>query len=77
MELKWCSAHRMAECQRGRMKGLAWGRALQQVSHPARCPGDPSAAPTGIHRIANNRVSQVLQMHPNLVSPAGMELQSE
>ena len=77
MELKWCSAHRMAECQSGGVEGLARSGALQQLRRPAWGPRNPPAASAAIDRIAYDGVSNVLQMDPDLMGPAGVKLEAE
>ena len=59
------------------MKCLTRGGSLQQLGPPPRSPGDPPAAAASVDGIAHNRVPQVLEMHPNLMGPAGVQLQPE
>jgi hypothetical protein len=59
------------------MKGLARSDSLQLLGTPPLDAGDPAAAPATVDRIAQHRVSHVLQMHPNLMGTAGVQLQSE
>ena len=67
----WRNA-RHAACRACR--GVASSRA--SASRTARA-GDPPRAPAGIHRIAHNGMADVLQMDPDLVGAAGMQLQPE
>jgi hypothetical protein len=75
MELERCSAHRVAECQSRGMKCLPRGGALQQLGASPGSARDPPAASSGVDGVTHNRVSQMLQMHPDLVGSAGVELQ--
>ena len=77
MELNWCSAHRMAECQSRGMEGLPRRDALELFGDPSGSPRNPTAATPAVHRIAHNRVTDVLQVHPDLVGPAGVKLNPE
>src|SRR6185295_14503292 len=76
-EIQWCSAHRVAECQSGSVKGLARRRPLQQFGPPPSHTGDPPAAAAGIDRVSDDGVPDMLQMHPDLMGPAGVKLQPE
>ena len=62
----------MAECQSGRMQRLPGCCSLDQRCQPATCPGDTPAAATGVYRVPHYRMSQMLQVHPDLVGPAGV-----
>jgi len=59
------------------MKCLAGGGPLQRLRPPPGDPGDPPAATPGVDRVTHNRVPHVLQMDPDLVGPAGVQLQPE
>ena len=59
----------------GRVKRLRRG-ALERPP-PGGGTRDPPAAPAGIDRIAHDRVADVLEVHPDLVRPAGVELAPE
>src|SRR4051794_12183519 len=65
----------VAECQSGRVKRLTRRRSLQRLSFPARRSGHPAAPAAGVDRVANHRVAGMLEMHPDLMGPAGVELQ--
>jgi len=77
MELKWCSANRMAECQSRGMEGLPRGYALDSLGFPAGWSGNPAAAAPCVHRIADDRVAHMLQMNTDLMGAPGMELEAE
>ena len=74
MELKWCSAHRMAECQSSCVEGLPWSRTSDEVGSTSVRPRDPAAPTPGIYRVAHDWVTQMLQVNPNLVGSAGVQL---
>jgi hypothetical protein len=59
------------------MQRLARGRLLQQHGGFSGRAGDPAAATPGIYRIADHRVPHVLQVHPNLVGTACVQLQPQ
>jgi hypothetical protein len=65
----------MAECQSRGVKGLPWSSSSDQLGPLSLDTGDSPASAPAIHRIAHDRVSHVLQMEANLVSPAGVQLQ--
>ena len=67
----------MAECQSGRVKRLTGGRALQRLRLPARRAGDPATAPAGVDRVADHRMAGMLEVDPDLMGPAGVELQPQ
>lgn len=77
MELKWCSAHRMAECQSRGMEGLARGGSFQQLRPAPGRAGDAAAPPAGVDRIAHDRVADVLEVDSDLMGPAGVQLQAQ
>ena len=77
VELKWCSAHRMAECQSGGVKGLTRSNPLERLGEPPGASRDPAAAPATIRRVTNYGVAYVLQMDPDLVGSSGMQLEPE
>jgi hypothetical protein len=77
MELKWCSAHRMAECQSRCMESLSGSSPSDQVGSASIRPRDPAAATPAIDRVAHDWVTHVLQVNPNLVGSAGVQLQTE
>jgi hypothetical protein len=59
------------------MQGLAGSGTLYQIRAPPLHAGDPAAASAAVHRIPYDRVSHVLQVHPDLVSAARMQLEAE
>ncbi len=59
------------------MKGLTGRRVLQCRSRLTTGPGDPPAAPAGIDRVADDRVTEVFQVNPNLVGATGVQLEAE
>jgi hypothetical protein len=59
------------------MQRLARRRLLQQDGGLSRDAGDPAAAAPRVHRIADHRVANMLQMDANLVGTAGVQLQPE
>jgi hypothetical protein len=67
----------MAECQSSSVERLTRRRPLQQLGRFSGRAGDPPAAAAGVDRITHNRVADVLQVNPDLMSAAGMELQPE
>ena len=77
MELKWCSAHRMAECQSRRVQGLPRSGPLQLLGQASGGSRDSAAPPPPVHRIPDHRVPNVLQVNPDLVGSAGVELEPE
>jgi len=77
VELNWCSAHRMAECQSGGVECLAWGGASNPLGCVTCGAADAPAPSAAVHWIAHDRVSYVLQMNPDLVSPAGVQLEPQ
>src|SRR3954469_4392174 len=76
-KLKWCSAHRMAECQSSRVKSLPGCRALHQLSPAPGGSRDSAASATAIHWVAQNRVPNMLQVDPDLVGTSGVQLEPE
>ena len=77
MELKWCSAHRMAECQSSGVKSLSRCTPLDGLGHPSRVARDPAAATSAVGGVTYNRMANVLKMHPYLVGSPGMQLESQ
>ena len=67
----------MAECQSRRMKCLAGRRPLKELGDPAGSPGDPATASAGVDWITHDRVPLMLKVHPDLMGPAGVQLQPE
>jgi hypothetical protein len=65
----------MAECQSRRVKGLTRSRSFEQRGGLSTGAGDPSAATPGIHGITYDRVADVLEVNPDLVGTAGMQLE--
>ena len=59
------------------MKGLARGHPVQHLGRAPASSRDPAAASTPIHRVPYHGVPNVLQMNPDLVGSAGMQLQPE
>ena len=77
MKLKWCSAHRMAECQSGSVEGLSWRSPSDEVGSTTVRTGDPAAPTTAIYRVAHDWVAHMLQVNPDLVGSAGVQLQAQ
>jgi hypothetical protein len=67
----------MAECQSRCVEGLSRSSPSNQVGSTTVRPGNPPAPARTVHGIAHDRVTHMLQVHPNLVGPAGVELHSE
>ncbi len=67
----------MAECQSSRVEGLARRRLLEQHGGLSARPGDPPASTTGIHWITYDWVAHVLQVDPNLVGSARVQLEPQ
>ena len=59
------------------MKCLAGRCPLQQLGPPPGRTGDPPAASAGVDGVTHNRVAQVLEVHPDLMGPPGVQLQPE
>ena len=59
------------------MKCLAGRSSLQQLGPPSGSPGDPPAASARVDGVTHNRVPQVLEVHPDLMGPPGVQLQPE
>ena len=45
---------------------------MDLLRFPALDAGDTPTPATAVHRIPDHRMSDVLQMHPNLVGPASV-----
>jgi len=67
----------MAECQSGRVQRLPGSDSVEELSMAALRAGNPTAAASVVNRIADHRVPHVLQMHPDLMGSAGVQLQPE
>jgi hypothetical protein len=67
----------MAECQSGGVECLTWGGASNPLGCMTCRATDPPAPSAAVHWIAHDRVSYVLQMNPDLVSPAGVQLEPQ
>ena len=57
------------------MESLTRGRRFEQHGGPPTRTGNPAAAAAGIYRVAYDGVTDVLQVDPDLVGTAGMELE--
>jgi hypothetical protein len=67
----------MAECQSSGVEGLTrCGRGDPVGGTPIRAR-DPPASPAAIHRVPHDGVTHVLQMKPNLMGSAGVQLQAQ
>ena len=67
----------MAECQSGGVQRLTGSGSGDPVGSTPVRTGDPPAAAAAVDRIAHDRVADVLQMKPDLMGPAGMELEPQ
>ncbi|MEA2713161.1 MAG: hypothetical protein QOK27_1122 [Gemmatimonadales bacterium] len=59
------------------MKGLAGGDPVQHLGRASRFSGNPPASSASVHRITHHWMPNVLQMDPDLVGSARMQLQPE
>jgi hypothetical protein len=59
------------------MQGLSGSGILEQLGRAALGPGDSPATSSAIDSVAHDRVTQVRQVDPDLVGPAGMQLQAK
>src|SRR5262249_28029049 len=71
------SAHRVAERQKGGMEGLPGGQLVQRPGLRPPGPGNPLPPPARIDRIPHDRVTDRLQVNPDLVCPPGVQLEPE
>lgn len=67
----------MAECQSRGVKCLARGGPFQQLGSPPGRSRDPPAASSAVDGVSYNRVPHMFQMDPDLMGPAGEQLQPE
>jgi hypothetical protein len=67
----------VAECQNRCVKGLPGCRSLEVLGVAPERSGDPPAAAPGVDRIADDWMSDVLQMHSNLMGAATVQVQTE
>jgi hypothetical protein len=67
----------MAECQSRRVKCLSRRSPLDRLGRPPGRPGDPAAPAAGVDRIADYRMPDVLEVHSDLMSAAGVELKAQ
>jgi len=51
--------------------------ALEHFGTPSSRTGDPPASSAGVRRVADQRVSDMLQVDPDLVGSPGMQLDPE
>jgi hypothetical protein len=67
----------VAECQNRCVKGLPGGRSLEVLGVAPERSSDPPATTAGVDRIANDRMSDVFQMHSNLMGAAAVQIETE
>jgi len=67
----------MAECQSGRVQCLPGSGSVEELSLAALRAGNSTAPASAVNRIADHRVSHMLQMHSDLMSSAGVQLQPQ
>ena len=65
----------MAECQSGRVQRLPESDSVEELSLAALRAGNPTTATPVVNRIADHRVPHMLQMHPDLMGSASVQLQ--
>ena len=65
----------VAECQSRRVERLPGRGALQRLGRASRGARDAPAPPAPVDRIADDRVSDQLEVDPDLVGAAGVKLQ--
>lgn len=56
------------------MEGLARGRGIDAFRQISARPGNPARPAPGIDRIAHDRVSNMLEVDPDLMGSAGVEI---
>lgn len=76
-ELQGRPRRRVAECQNRRVKGLPRRRALEILGVAPKRASDSAAAAAGVDRIADNRMSDVLQMHANLMRAPTVQIETK
>src|SRR5690606_2415973 len=67
----------MAERQNGRMKRLSRRQTLQLARQTPLVTGDPPVPAATIDRVAAHRMADRLQMNPNLVCAAAVQLEPQ
>jgi len=67
----------MAECQSGRVQCLPGSGSVEELSLAALRTGNSTAPASAVNRIADHRVSHMPQMHSDLMSSAGVQLQPQ
>ena len=67
----------MAECQSGRVQRLPESDSVEELSLAALRTGNSTAPASAVNRIADHRVSHMLQMDPDLMGSAGVQFQPE
>ena len=65
----------MAECQSGRVQRLPGSAAAEEFSITALRTGNPTAPASAVDRIADHRVTHMLQVNSDLMGSAGVQLQ--
>ena len=74
-ELERRACHGMAKRKPSGVERLPGGSPLQCVRRGAGRTGNAAASPTPVHGITHNWMPGVLEMNPNLVGPAGVQLE--
>ena len=67
----------MAECQSRCVEGLSGSSTSDEVGATSVRAGDPAAPTPAVYRVPHDGVSHMLQVNPDLMGPAGVQLQSE
>jgi len=67
----------VAECQNRCVKGLPGCRSLEVLGVAPERSSDPPAAAAGVDRIADDRMSDVLQMHSNLMGASAVQVEAK
>lgn len=67
----------MAECQSGCVQRLSGSGSVEELSLAALRAGNSTAPASAVNRISDHRVSHMLQMHPDLMRSAGVQLQPQ
>jgi hypothetical protein len=68
---------RVAECQNRGVKSLPRRGPLKVLGLPTKGAGDPPASPPGVYRISDDGMSDVLQMHPNLMGTTAVQIETK
>ncbi len=74
-EFEGGSRCRVAECQNRGMERLPWCTSLELFGLAAERARDPSAPTPGVDRVADDRMSDVLQVHPDLVGATAVQIE--